>query len=221
MTVIMQWPMSPGERSLQCSPVALRLIDDLTGQGPIGKTDCVLFIEDAPGQWRKTGLRPLRNAGGFLIFPGLGRSREVAGQPPRRYRAEISAEFYRPFYPGPMDGVEFDAPPFNDDNPPAQPPSLRDVLLVPATNYPFAPHLRVLRGQVRNAAGPTVNAEVSRGNTERVLTDEKGSYALPLRLTPNNTAVAIDAIDHTTGENGQISITLPADLGGNKVIVIA
>jgi hypothetical protein len=221
MTVAMQWRMSPGGRSLQFSPVGLRLIDDVTGRGPIGKTDCVLFIEDAPGQWRKTELRPARSAGGFLTFPGLGRSREVTGQPPRHYRAEVSAEFYRPFYPGPADGIEFDAPPFNDDNAPAQPPSLRDVLLVPAPNYPFAPHLRVLRGQVRSATGPAVNAEVSRGNTERVLTDEKGSYALPLRLTPNNTPVAIDAVDHTTGEHGQIIITLPADLGGDKVIVIA
>src|SRR3954447_4460081 len=105
MTITMRWVTLPGERSLQSSPVGLRLIDDLTGQGPIGKTGCVLYIEDAAGQWRKTELRPARSAGGFLIFPGLGRSRDVIG-PPRRYRAEITAQFYRPFYPGPVDGVE-------------------------------------------------------------------------------------------------------------------
>ena len=66
-----------------------------------------------------------------------------------------------------------------------------------------------------------VNAEVSRGNTERVLSDEQGSYALPLRLTPDNTPVAIDAVDHISGEHGQITVTLPADLGGSKLIVIA
>jgi hypothetical protein len=217
----MQWLTSPGEHLLQSSPVGLRLIDDLTGQGPIGETDCVLFIEDAPGQWRATEVRPSRNAGGFLIFPGLGRSRDVAGKPPRRYRAEITAQFYRPFYPNHQTGIEFDVHPFNDDNPPAQPPSLLDVPLVPAPNYPFATHLRVLRGQVRNAAGLVVNAEVSRGNTERVLTDERGSYALPLRLTPNNVPVAIDAVDPRTAENGQITITLPADLDSNKIILIA
>jgi hypothetical protein len=217
----MQWRSSGSERSLQVSPIGLRLIDDLTGQGPIGETGCVLSIEDQSGQWRKTDLRAARNAGGFLIFPGLGRSREVAGQPPRRYRAEITAAFYRPFYPNQQNGIEFDVYPFNDDNPPAQGPTLRDVLLMPAPNYPFPPHLRVLRGEVRGAAGPAVNAEVSRGMTERVLTDAKGSYALPLRLTPNNTPVAIDAIDHSTGETGQINVTLPADLGINKVIVIA
>jgi hypothetical protein len=66
-----------------------------------------------------------------------------------------------------------------------------------------------------------VNAEVARGNTERVLTDESGSYALPLRLTPNNVPVVIDAVDHHSGENGQITITLPADLGTDNVILIA
>jgi hypothetical protein len=214
------WRLSARERSLQLSPIGLRLIDDLTGQGPIGETGCTLFIEDAPGLWRKTDLRPSRSAGGFLIFPGLGRSREVAGQPPRRFRAEITAQFYRPFYPNQQPGIEFDVHPFNDESPPAQPPTLRDVHLVPAPSYPFPTHLRVLRGEVRGTTGPAVNAEVSLGNTERVLTDAKGSYALPLRLVPNNTPVPIDAIDHGTGETGQINVTLPADLGINKVIVV-
>jgi hypothetical protein len=222
MTVAMQWLMSPGERSLQFSPVGLRLIDDVTSKGPLGKTDCELFIEDAPGQWRKTELRPARSAGGFLTFPGLGRSREVAGQPPRRYRAMITAEFYRPFYVTPNGGIEFDAHPYNDDQPPAQPPALLTVVLVPTANYPFQPQLRVLRGQVFDGAVAVPNAEVSNNNNERVLTDERGCYALPFRAnTQNNVQLHIAADDHLTGKHGEINVTLPADLGKNHPISIA
>jgi hypothetical protein len=215
-----QWRILSSERSLQVSPIGLRLIDDLTGQAPIGRTDCILFIEDAPGQWRRTDLRPARNAGGFIIYPDLGRTGDTTVQP-RHYCAEVTAEFYRPLYPSPQTGVEFDVYPYNDESPPAQGPAVHDVHLVPAPNYPFPPHLRVLRGEVRNATGVVVNAEVSRGNTERVLTDEKGNFALPLRLTKNNVSVDIDAIDHATNETGQISITLPADLGTSKTISIS
>jgi hypothetical protein len=218
----MQWPMSPGERSLRFSPVGLQLIDDVTTKAPLGKTDCVLFVEDAPGQWRKIDLRPARSAGGFFIFPGLGRSREVTGQP-RRYRALITAEFYRPFYATTNGGIEFDVFPYNDDQPPAQPPQLLTLVLVPATNYPFQPHLRVLRGQVLDAAGgPVSNAEVSHVVNERVLTDERGAYALPFHSkTQNNIPIKITADDHRTGKQGDITVTLPADLGKNHPIPIA
>ncbi|HEV7408820.1 MAG TPA: carboxypeptidase-like regulatory domain-containing protein [Bradyrhizobium sp.] len=211
----MQWPMSSAERSLTFSPVGLRLIDDVTAQAPLGKTDCVLFVEDVPGQWRKTELRPVRSAGGFFIFPGLGRSREVAGQPPRHYRAMITAEFYRPFYATLDGGVEFDVFPYNDDQPPAQPPQLLSLVLVPAPNYPFPSHLRVLRGHVFDAAGdPVSNAEVSHNVNERVLTDKNGAYALPFRAnTPNNIQFDILAEDHVNSEHGEIAVTLPADLG--------
>ena len=219
----MQWPMSPGEHSLSFSPAGLQLVDDVTTRAPLGKTDCVLFVEHAPGQWRKTELRPVRSASGFFIFPGLGRSREVIGQPPRRYRAMITAEFYRPFYATPDGGVEFDVFPYNDDQPPAQPPQLLALVLVPATNYPFPSHLRVLRGHVVDAAGAAVSsAEVSHNVNERVLTGEDGAYALPFRAnTPNDIQLHILAENHLTGEHGEIAVTLPADLGIQHDISIA
>jgi hypothetical protein len=218
--VSLTWSFPADERSLQLSQIGLRLIDDLTGKDPIGEIGCALSVEDVPGQWRKTDITPVRSESGILTFPGLGRVRDVSGQPVRHYRAEISARYYRPFYNAPQTGIEFDIHPFNDGHPPPLPPALRDVALMPATNYPFQTHLRVLRGQVRNAFGAVVDAEVSRSNTERVLSDELGFYALPLRFTPNNTPVAIDATNHVTSEQGQIVITLPADLGQNKVITI-
>jgi hypothetical protein len=221
MTFAVRWHNSPTDRFRMVSPIGLRPIDDLTGASPIGNVACSLFLEDTPGHWRPTEVRPTRNASGMVIFPGLGRIREVDGTPPRHYRAVIAAEFYRPFYAGTQDGIEFDVSPYNDDRPPAQAPQLIDLVLVPATNYPFAPHLRVLRGNVRNSARPVASAEVSRGNTERTLSDERGEYALPLRVMPNNVAVTIDAVEHRTGRQGQISITLPADLGKNNTITIA
>jgi len=214
MTPPVDWRDSPTDQFRMLSPIGLRLIDDLTGSDPFGRVACALLLERTPGDWRPAEVRAARNAGGVVIFPGLGRSREVDAQPPRHYRAVITAEFYRPFYAGAQDGIEFDVYPYNDDQPPAQPPVLQDLVLVPATNYPFPPHVRVLRGEVRNAAGPVANAEVSYSVTERVLSDDNGGYALPLRLPANNTPITIDAVDHRSGENGQISVT-------NKVIVIA
>jgi hypothetical protein len=216
------WRASPVDRRVVYSPVGFRLIDDLTGAAPLGAVRCALFIADAPNQFRLTDLQPVRSVSGILIFPGLGRTSAVAGQTPRHYRAVLAADFYRPFYAAQQDGVEFDAPPFYDDQPPPQPAGLaQDVVLVPATNYPFPPYLRVLRGTVNDVTGKVVvNAEVSRGNTERVLSDERGCFALPLRLEANNTAIVIDATDHRSGKQGQIQVTLPADLGKNQVITV-
>jgi hypothetical protein len=206
------------------SPIGLRLIDELTSDAPLGKVICSLFVEDAPGQWRLTDVLPVQSLGGVLTFPGLGRSAVVAGEPPRRYRAAVEAEFYIPFYARQSDGIEFDAFPFNDENPPAKLPEVpQTVFLVPAQNYPFPPYLRVLRGQVRDAAGPVANVEVTRGITERVLSDGQGVYALPLRFSPNKGPVTIDANDHRANPNrhGQITVTLPADLGKFNLITIS
>ncbi|CAB3778748.1 hypothetical protein LMG28614_00713 [Paraburkholderia ultramafica] len=204
------------------SPIGFRPIDELTGDTPLGNVTCSLFLEEAPGIWRLTDLRPVQSVSGVLTFPGLGRSAVVAGGLPRHYRADLDAEFYLPFYAAQSDGIEFDVFPFNDDNPPAQFSKIpQTVVLVPAPSYPFPAHLRVLRGVVRDAAGPVANVEVVRGNTERVLSDAQGSYALPLRLTPDNVPATIDAIDHRANRHGQITITLPADLGKNNPITIA
>jgi hypothetical protein len=203
------------------SPIGLRPIDELTSDTPLGKVICSLFAEGPPGQWRLTDVMPVQSLGGVLTFPGLGRSAVVAGAPPRRYRAAAEAEFYIPFYAAQSDGIEFDVFPFNDENLPAKLPEVpHTIFLLPAQNYPFPPYLRVLRGQVRNTAGPVANVEVARGNTERVLSDGQGLYALPLRLSPNKGPVTIDAIDHRANRHGQITVTLPADLGKFNLITI-
>lgn len=167
----------------------------------------------------KVDVLPVQSLGGVLTFPGLGRSAVVAGASLRRYRAAVEAEFYIPFYAAQSDGIEFDVFPFNDENPPAKlPEGPQTVVLVPAQNYPFPPYLRVLRGEVRDTAGPVANVEVTRAITERVLSDGQGVYALPLRFSPNKGAVIIDAIDHRANRHGQITVSLPADLGKFNLI---
>ena len=59
-------------------------------------------------------------------------------------------------------------------------------------------------------------------NLERVLTDEIGCFALPMRFTPPNTPVNVDALDQRTGRMGVlINIVLPAALARSQTITIA
>jgi len=86
MTVTLQWRDSPNDHLRMLSPIGLRLIDELTGATPIGQVSCVLSFEDPPGNWRPTDVKAKRNASGIIIFPGLGRTRDVDVTPPRHYR---------------------------------------------------------------------------------------------------------------------------------------
>ena len=59
------------------------------------------------------------------------------------------------------------------------------------------------------------------GVAERVATDSRGRFSLPLRWPALNGAIQIDASDHRTGRTGQITINLPAGLTGSHLIVIS
>ena len=211
-------------RRLSASPIGFRLIDDLTAAAPLGRVTCVLDARTDAGTWVPSGVPAARSASGIVIFPGLGRTarRGLSGAPPRRFRARFAAEFYIPLYAALQEGLEFDAPPYNDEEPP---PGLTGipqvVVLVPAPNHPFPPELRVLRGAVRDAAGPVAHTEVSRGNVDRVLTDTNGEFALPLRLPPRRGAITVDATDHRTGRAGQLVLTLPAALDHSQLIALS
>jgi hypothetical protein len=146
----------------------------------------------------------------------------VVGRPARRFRIRLTADFYQPLYRASSEGIEFDAFPFNDANPPQVIASqIQDAFLTPATNYPFQAHIPVLRGDVRDASGVRVaDVLVMEGARERVLTDERGAFALPLRWAPKNGAVAINATDQRNNRAGAININVPADLRNNHTIVI-
>jgi hypothetical protein len=200
---------------------------------------------DSSGGWQATDIDVIRTPSGILAYPGLGRQAEVVGRLPRRYRVTLEAEIYRPLYrilpvelivSSPhyretVDGIEFDAFPYNDANPPTDytvsppqviKPQAQDVRLAPAVNYPFPTHVRILRGKVVDATGkPVVDAEVRRSNTERVVSGTQGAFALPLRWTPDGVSVAIDAIDYRTEQMGTIHITLPQVLGSSQTIIVS
>jgi hypothetical protein len=211
-------------RKLTISPVGFRLIDELTGTSPLGTISCALDAMTAGGAWAPSSVVASRNAAGIVIFPDLGRTarRGLSGAIPLRFRARFAADLYIPFFTAMQDGLEFTASPFNDEEPP---PGLtgipQDVMLVPDVTYPFTPEIRVLRGQVRDAAGPVARVEVSHTVSERVVTDARGGFALPLRQVPLAGNVTIDAIDHRTGRAASITVTLPDALETSRIISIS
>ena len=221
------WTPLPGERWLLYSPIGLRLLDDLTGSLPLGKVKALLDRRDPAGNWQETKINAVMTPSGILTYPGLERRADV-NRPQVRYRCRIEAEFYSPLYRATLDGIEFDAFPYNDTNPPANfpaPPNLplpQNVLLTPSSNYPFPPHIPVLRGRTVDINGkPLADAIVSQGLQEQVLTDKRGAFALPLRWVAPNIAVPIDATHPRTSPNiSTIPITIPQDLGQNHDIQI-
>ena len=211
-----------GEVTELYSPIGVRPMDGMTGLGPLGKIRVMLDTSDSSAGWRTTGIQAILTPSGVIGYPALERHAEVAAQPPRRYRIRLEADLYRPFYRANSEGLEFDAYPYNDDNPPAVIVSqAQNVFLAPSTNYPFPTHVDVLRGNVVDSiGGAVVDAMVTEGARERVLTDERGAFALPLRWVQRNLPVAINAEDQRTGRTGLITVTIPADLGKNHTITV-
>jgi hypothetical protein len=218
------WRKLPGEFSHLYSPIGLRLVDELTGQLPVGDTTAELEVRDGV-TWYPTEIPVVRTPRGVMTYPGLGRQSSRGGPPSRHYRVRVSAALYRPWYRAIQDGIEFDAPRYDDGNPPAPVTTApQTVLLVPAPNYPFQPHVPVLRGVIRDQVTqrPVPDVRVELVNSERVLSDESGCFALPMRFTPPNTPVTIDALDQRTNRVGQLpNISLPAALGQSHTITIA
>jgi hypothetical protein len=212
-----------GEASELYSPVGLRLVDELTGSAPLGKTEALLDLRNPGGTWRTTDIRDTKTLSGIVCYPGLERHGNIAGLGPRHYRVRIVAEFYVPLYRRNSEGIEFDAFPYNDTNPPQVIVRLpQDAVLTPGPNYPFDAHVPVLRGKVVDSAGAAVpDAVVTQGLRERVLTDGRGTFALPCRWVPENTPVAIDAADERTGRLGTINVQLPGALGMSQKIQIS
>lgn len=218
---MMPYRVLAGETRLLYSPIGLRLVDEFTGAGPLGRVRAMLDRQNDAGDWQKTDVRPVVTSSGVLTYPGLERRAEPASLPPRRYRVRIEADFYRPFYGALLEGIEFDAFPYNDTTPPATVATMPQTeLLMPSSAYPFQPHVRVLRGVVMHAGAPVANVLVSQGGLERVLTDERGTYALPLRWATEGLPFLVDALDQRTGQTGAKPITLPHDLGMSQEIII-
>jgi hypothetical protein len=221
------WVLVPGERSVRYSPAWFRLVDDVTGQPPVELVR-VQVDEREDGGWRPAEVPTVVTLAGMIAFPGLGRSREAIGVPARRHRIRVDADLYRPLYQAMTSGLEFDVSPHNDDVVPPAPPR-RDLVLLPSVIYPFAAHVRPLRGVVVDQAGAPVQDVLVRARTqigqdtklERALTDGRGAFALTLRWVAAGATATVTAIDRRTQRTGTLTVTVPDDLGHSHRITIA
>jgi hypothetical protein len=214
------WREVRSEHIALFSPVGLRLVDDFTGRAPIGRVSATLDRQVSPGVWEPTSIASVLTPSSILTWPGLGRDSEPLTAPTRRYRARLQAEQYRPDYLQSADGLEFDAPPWDDQHDPVPVTAgPQDVYLHPAPGYGFPTWVRVLRGLVEDAAGgPVANVLVRQAAAERALSDERGTFALPLRWA--STGLVVDAVDARTGRSGSHVLNLPSDLQTSVTITI-
>lgn len=218
--IVTGWRELGSERSALYSPIGLRLVDDFTGKSPLGRVSARLDREVSAGVWAPADLETVITPSTTLTWPGLGREGDPLAAPTRRYRARVAADRYRPAYLQDRDGIEFDAPPWDDDNPPVPiTAGPADVYLFPAPDYDFPTWVRVLHGYVQDASGtPVANVLVTQASAERALTDERGTFSLPLRWATNGQMV--DANDVRTGRSGNHVLSLPADLSSSVTITI-
>ncbi len=210
----MTFTVISSERKVTYSQIGLRLVDEFTGGPSLHRVDARLSIRDSAGSWQPLDTQPVASLSGNLLYPGLGRSANVATAPVVRHRVQLTSDFYRPEYLRTVDALEFDIHPYDDSQPPAIVPNVpQSVLLLPSANYPYAAFVRTVRGRTLDTNGdPIANVEVTQGAAERVLSDGRGVFALPLRWAPLSGALVIDAVDHRTGRTDQITLTLPQDL---------
>jgi hypothetical protein len=221
------WRTLPEERSLLFAPIGLRLLDALSGSGPIGWVRPELD-ELVGAQWLRAPARVVVSGNGIVTVPGIGRTASPAQAPPRHFRIRLSAQHYRPRYRAAADGIEFDAEPYDDRTPPqGHAIGATDAVLLPTASYPFASHLRVIRGVVRDPQGDPVEdalvEDVPGGVTPpraAALSDADGTFALALLAAVAGTPMAVNATHARSGQTGSLQVTLPADLGRNLTITV-
>jgi hypothetical protein len=222
----MNWRRLDADRFLNRSPIGLRLIDEFRGGPPIGAVRAHLEIDDGGGQFRAVDIAAVLTPSSVIVYPDLGRTSHPDVAPTRHYRVTLDADYYMPLYtatPAPVgtpSGLEFDAPPWNDFIAPSQPAVFVEVALLPAPNYPFESHYPVIHGIVQDVNLLRVpSALVARGGQERVLTDARGVYSLPLRWAQGPTI--IDATDDAA-RTGSITVDVsdPNQRDRNQTITI-
>lgn len=227
------------ERSLLYSPAWLIPVDILTAATPavLPRVALDLFADE---RWLPTGRQPTIGPSGVLSYPGLGRVREPLTATPQRYRARFDADPYDPvrpdvclpLYRSQLDGLEFVAAPYDDDNPPASEAVPTVVKLSPTIAYAFPWDVPVLYGEVVAADQrpvPDVLVEASLAVPplpepllERTITDRRGAFVLPLRWARTDADTVVTATDQRSAvtRRGEIRIRYPAGLPGNHVIEI-
>jgi hypothetical protein len=215
----MTWRSLPGEQWTLYSPIGLRLVDAFTRESPMGQVTATLDLRDGTA-WSPTDIAAIRTPGGILIYPGLGRTRDPGSQPARHYRVRVESPLYRAEYPKGMDGVEFDAHPFDDVAPPAvivRAPI--DLVLRPSPAYQYTSNIRVIRGLVTSGGQAATDALVTAPHAVPVLTDERGTFGLPLVSANVKGPIKLKATDRS-GRSVTANLKLPDALDhGQKLLI--
>jgi hypothetical protein len=211
------------ERRVLHTQIAVELVDDVTGEAPLGRVAITLEV-DRGGTWLPVPARPVFTASSVAAFPGIGLTARPNEKPTHTYRVRCSSPLYRPLYDGvhALEALEFVVHPFDHQHPPAVTLGApRPAYLLPSVRYAFAAGLAVLRGRVEDATGaPVADALVEESTRERVLTDERGEFRLPLRWVAMGSTVTIDARDRS-GRFGNLSLNVPGDLAAGQVITVS
>jgi hypothetical protein len=194
----------------------VRLIDDLTGLPPSPVPACSLAIE-RDGEFVPTGARPMLTPSRFLTFRDLGFPRHGT----ERYRILVDPGDLRPFLWTVTNEVVLDPMPASGEPPP---PQVIEIELLPAPNYAFPSHVRVVRGRVLRDDEPAVDVLVQASvpdaaRQDRSLTDERGAFGLAVRwFEPDEPLVVVASaqdgvevevtLDSTTAFSTPITIDL-------------
>ncbi|HYD38284.1 MAG TPA: carboxypeptidase-like regulatory domain-containing protein [Allosphingosinicella sp.] len=216
-----QWRVIEADRRTAYCPIALDLRDEFTGGAVLGRVEIELDLQHGP-LWAPSGHRPVRSPSGLFVFTGLGHAVDPLALPSFKVRVRIAADYYRPAYRTTVDGLEFDVATYNHAVPPAVSPLMPEMVLMhPNSAYPFGGHLRVLRGRVVDPGGdPVADASIEADGVERVISDDRGAFGLPLRWQAANAAVAV-LVDHPrSGLAAAAAFNLPGALTGNHDIQI-
>jgi hypothetical protein len=193
--------------------------------------------------WLPQDTPAIRTPSAAITYPELGR-RRGAGAEPERFRVRFSALGYQALYPAddePFDatvqGIEFDAYPYDDTHPPAVLGEPRLVRLLPSVSFPYGPGVRTVYGIVVDTATqtPVANALVqARGATskdgvpwlERTLTGPSGNFRLPLRWEGELSGPSPEQLFHLHAIErpdlrGSLDVRLPDERNRRHVIEVS
>ncbi|NJK32861.1 MAG: carboxypeptidase regulatory-like domain-containing protein, partial [Deltaproteobacteria bacterium] len=193
------------------------------GRVPVGEVT-VELEQEVDGEWRATRREPVHTPSGIAYFPNLGLVADPIGASDQHYRVRVrwsmGSPLYEGGYPSGQAGALFTIEAWNQYHRPQSKPTAQNVFLLPGPTYPFPPEVWVLRGRVIDGAGePVADALVEQGAQERVLSDARGEFALPLRWVSEG-PLAIDFRDHL-GRTAIHNISVPDDLGAGHEIIVA
>lgn len=209
------WRPRPDLRLRMVASRAFALVDDFASAPPLVPVPFILEeLRQPPSGWAETGRAALRGSGGMLAFAGLGLAIDPASTPLRRFRLRLVEDppraVYRPAFRFERDALEFELPTYNHAVPPADLPEAPEpVFLYPGAAYPFPRHLTVLRGTVRDAAGPVADVRISTGS-DHVLSDERGAFSLPVRIGQPVNMVVLDCEHRRSSRSFAAAVALPA-----------